>query len=215
MNLKQLEAFVRVAEEKSFSKAAKTLFLTQPTVSAHISALEKELNVRLFTRTTKEVSLSEDGKLLYQYARQMTALEKKIIETFLQNERKDLSCISIAASSIPGQYLLPEILARYSRQFPDKQFRVTETDSADVVEQVAGHLVDIGFTGTALENKPCNYIPFYRDELVIIMPNTEKYRNIQKNETTLDWIADQPVIVREEGSGTKKRGGKTASKSGH
>lgn len=62
MNLKQLEAFVQVSESGSFSKAAKELFLTQPTISAHISSLEKELNVRLFIRNTKEVSLSDDGK---------------------------------------------------------------------------------------------------------------------------------------------------------
>lgn len=62
MNLKQLEAFVQVAEGGSFSKAAKQLFLTQPTISAHISSLEKELNARLFVRNTKEVKLSDDGK---------------------------------------------------------------------------------------------------------------------------------------------------------
>ena len=82
MNLKQLEAFVQVAEGGSFSKAAKKLYLTQPTISAHVAALEKELNVRLFVRNTKEVSLSEDGKDLYKYARQMVDLEKKIDERF-------------------------------------------------------------------------------------------------------------------------------------
>ncbi len=60
MNLKQLEAFVQVAEGGSFSKAAKQLFLTQPTISAHISSLEKELNARFFVRNTKEVKLSDD-----------------------------------------------------------------------------------------------------------------------------------------------------------
>lgn len=214
MNLKQLEAFVKVAEEKSFSKAAKALFLTQPTVSAHISALEKELSARLFTRTTKEVSLSENGKLLYRYARQMTILEKKIQDTFLRNEKKDIRCISIAASSIPGQYLLPEILARYSRQYPDKQFHVTETDSAGVIEQVAEHMADIGFTGTVPENRQCRYIPFYCDELVIIMPDTPEYRCIQKNEPALNWIADVPVIMREEGSGTRKEAEKQLTKAG-
>ena len=74
MNLKQLEAFVQVAEGGSFSKAAKQLFLTQPTISAHISSLEKELNARLFVRNTKEVKLSDDGKELYRYARQMIDL---------------------------------------------------------------------------------------------------------------------------------------------
>ena len=78
MNLKQLEAFVQVAEGGSFSKAARELYLTQPTISAHISSLEKELNVRLFVRNTKEVSLSDNGKDLYKYAKQMVDLQGKI-----------------------------------------------------------------------------------------------------------------------------------------
>ena len=73
-----------MAEDGSFSKAAKALFLTQPTISAHISSLEKELNARLFVRNTKEVSLSEDGKELYQYASQMVELEKKKANVILQ-----------------------------------------------------------------------------------------------------------------------------------
>ena len=82
MNLKQLEAFVEVAESGSFSKAAKRLFLTQPTVSAHILALEKELDIRLFVRNTKEVCLTEEGQRLYFYARQMADLQYKIKEEF-------------------------------------------------------------------------------------------------------------------------------------
>ena len=74
MNLKQLEAFVKVAEGGSFSKAAKDLILTQPTISAHITSLEKEFDVRLFVRNTKEVNLSDDGKLLYNYAKQIVEL---------------------------------------------------------------------------------------------------------------------------------------------
>lgn len=214
MNLKQLEAFVKVAEGGSFSKAAKVLFLTQPTISAHISTLEKELNVRLFVRNTKEVSLSEDGKLLYQYAHQIIALEKKIIDTFLEDEKKDVRCISIAASSIPGQYLLPQILAKYSERYPDEQFRIMETDSAGVVEKVVGHMVDIGFTGTVLEKKHCKYIPFYRDELVVIMPNTERYQRIREEEKTLNWISQEPIIMREEGSGTRKEAEKQLRKAG-
>ena len=103
MNLKQLEAFVQVAEGGSFSKAAKELFLTQPTISAHISSLEKELNSRLFVRNTKEVGLSEDGKDLYKYARQMIDLEKQIEERFETKEDGGRHCITIAASTIPAQ----------------------------------------------------------------------------------------------------------------
>lgn len=91
MNLKQLEAFIKVSDSKSFSKAAQELYLTQPTVSAHIQTLEKELKVRLFVRNTKTVKLSEDGKTLYQYARQMIELEQEIQSMFSKAaEQKDL-----------------------------------------------------------------------------------------------------------------------------
>lgn len=204
MNLKQLEAFVQVAEGGSFSKAAKQLFLTQPTVSAHISSLEKELDARLFVRNTKEVSLSEDGKVLYGYAKQMIELSKKIEETFCTVDEKENHCITIAASTIPAQYLLPGILAKFVEKYPNEQFRITETDSAKVVDQVVEHAIDIGFTGTVLEKKHCRYIPFYRDELVVITPNTEKYRNIRPDSRSLEWVKREPVILREEGSGTRK-----------
>lgn len=204
MNLKQLEAFVKVAEDGSFSKAAKALYLTQPTISAHISSLEKELNARLFIRNTKEVSLSEDGKELYQYASQMVELEKKIEEVFSEEARRDTKCITIATSTIPAQYILPGILTAFNEKYPTEQFKVMEMDSSKVIEMVVGHMADIGFTGTVLEKKHCKYIPFYNDELVLITPNTEKFRKYAEETTYREWICDEGMIMREEGSGTRK-----------
>ncbi len=215
MNLKQLEAFVQVAEGGSFSKAAKELYLTQPTISAHIASLEKELNVRLFIRNTKEVGLSEDGKDLYKYARQIVDLEKKIDERFGIKGVVEKQCITIAASTIPAQYLLPKILIRFSEKYPGEQIKIMETDSSQVVTQIIDNMVDIGFTGTVLEKKHCKYIPFYKDELVIITPNTEKYRKI-KRESPQDirWILKEHMIMREEGSGTRKEAKKQLKKAG-
>lgn len=217
MNLKQLEAFAAVAEEGSFSKAAKALFLTQPTVSAHISSLEKELGVRLFIRNTKEVNLSEDGKILYGYAKQMIILQKKIETTYDQTRKDGSHCIHIAASSVPSQYLLPQILARFSEKYPQEHFKIMETDSAKVVEQVVNGNVDIGFTGTVLDKKYCQYIPFYKDELVVITPNTDRFRNLKKSEgkaAEKEWIQNEPIILREEGSGTRKEAEKLLKKMG-
>ena len=205
MNLKQLEAFVQVAEGGSFSKAAKKLYLTQPTISAHVASLEKELNVRLFVRNTKEVSLSEDGKDLYKYARQMVDLEKKIDERFGTREEGGKHCITIAASTIPAQYLLPKVLMRFNEKYPEEQLKIMETDSAKVVTQIVEHMADVGFTGTVLEKKHCKYMPFYKDELVIITPNTEKYQKLKDHMTDdISWLLEEHVILREEGSGTRK-----------
>ena len=205
MNLKQLEAFVQVAEGGSFSKAAKELFLTQPTISSHISSLERELNARLFVRNTKEVSLSEDGIKLYKYAKQMLDLQREIEVTFGMDEEGESHAVTIAASTIPAQYLLPEVLTRFSERYPQEQIRIQETDSSKVVMQIVDHRVDIGFTGTVLEKKHCKYIPFYKDELVIITPNTPKYQElVQGNKEDISWIKKEHVIMREEGSGTRK-----------
>ena len=215
MNLKQLEAFVQVAEGGSFSKAAKKLYLTQPTISAHVAALEKELNVRLFVRNTKEVSLSEDGKDLYKYARQMVDLEKKIDERFGTREEGGKHCITIAASTIPAQYLLPKVLMRFNEKYPEEQLKIMETDSAKVVTQIVEHMVDVGFTGTVLEKKHCKYMPFYKDELVIITPNTEKYQKLKDHMTDdISWLLEEHVILREEGSGTRKEAEKQLKQAG-
>lgn len=213
MNLKQLEAFVYVAEKKSFSKAAKELFLTQPTISAHISSLEKELNVRLFVRNTKEVNLSAEGQKIYERAKKMVELEKEIEETFF-HEEEEKNCITISASTIPAQYLLPKILAKFSDKYPEEQFKIKETDSAQVVEQVVNRQTDIGFTGTMLDRKHCAYIPFYEDELIVITPNQEKFRNLRKNDNHAEWIQREPMIMREEGSGTRKEAEKQLKRKG-
>lgn len=214
MNLKQLEAFVRVSERRSFSKAAKELFLTQPTVSAHISSLEKELDARLFVRNTKEVDLSEEGKKLYEYAKQMVNLERKIEDAFMEGNKREQQCITIAASTIPAQYLLPRVLAVFNEKYPNEQFKISETDSAQVVEQVLNRTIDIGFTGTVLEKRHCAYIPFYKDELMIITPNQEKYREYQEKDGKTSWLVGESFIMREEGSGTRKEAEKQLRRSG-
>lgn len=215
MNLKQIEAFVLVAEKESFSETAKALFLTQPTISAHISELEKELNLRLFVRDKKKVTLTEDGKNFYEYAKQVTLLMKQIEEKFLAKEEEDDNAeIVIAASSVPAQYLLAEIMFRFRLRYPQRQFVIKESDSAGVAEMVRMRQADIGFTGAKVSGKRCKYIPFYKDELVVITPNEERYRWKQQFDSVAEWIQEEPMVLREEGSGTRKEALKILEKMG-
>ena len=141
MNLKQLEAFVKVAETKNFSEAARQLYLTQPTVSAHVASLEKELDTSLLCRNTKKVELTDAGRELCVYAEEMLGIERKIREHFgLRGKEKRV--LRIAASTIPSQYLLPRIMARYQEKYPGEQLRVMETDSAGAVEQIVSRRAD-------------------------------------------------------------------------
>ena len=90
-----------------------------------------------------------------------------------------------------------------------------ETDIAKVVTQIVEHMADVGFTGTVLEKKHCKYMPFYKDELVIITPNTEKYQKLKDHMTDdISWLLEEHVILREEGSGTLKEAEKQLKQAG-
>ena len=204
MTLKQLEAFVKIANNRSFTLAAKELFITQPTVSAYINNLEEELGVRLFDRTTKEVQLSDEGDRIYLYAKEILELADKIQNSFSMDEDSKVRQVVISTSSIPGQFLVPEILSEFKKKFPDVDFRVRETDSAGVVEDITNHMADIGIAGTEINSNKCNFIPFYDDELILVTENSEKYRKIKESETNLNWIKNEDFIMRESGSGTRK-----------
>ena len=205
MNLKQLEAFVKVAETKSFSEAAKQLFLTQPTISAHVSALEKELNTCFLIRNTRGVELSESGKELYAYAVQMLEIEKTIKGRFGKEIKPEGNVLRIGASTVPAQYILPNVMSAFHAEYPSEKLKLFETDSEGVIDMILSHHIDIGFTGTVIEKGNCKYLPFYEDELVVLTPSNEKFvEKLCGGQILADWIMDEPVILREEGSGTKK-----------
>lgn len=204
MNLKQLEAFVKIANNRSFSRTAKELYLTQPTVSAYISKLEYELGTKLFVRTTKDVELSEDGEKIYLYAKEIVELADKIEHTFSGSKEEGTRQIVVSASSIPGTYLLPGILANFNKKYPNVEFRVNETDSAGVVADIMEHHADIGFAGTVMGTKNIQYIPFYQDELVLVVPNTTEYIEKSRDTDDYSWLQSEPWLLRSRGSGTQK-----------
>lgn len=215
MNLKQLEAFVCVAETRNFSRAARKLYLTQPTVSAHIHSLEEELGARLFIRTTKDVLLSGDGERLYQKARAMLQLEREIRRDFQNLEGADKRTVVIGASTIPGQYILPGALSLFSRHYPESRLEILENDSLGVVNMVLNGEIEVGFTGTRIDHPGCIFEGFYQDKLVIVTPNTEEYRRFESSGGfPLEQLYSERLIVREEGSGTRKEAERCLERAG-
>lgn len=203
MELKQLEAFIKVVELESFSKAAKALYLTQPTISVHIVTLEKELNIKLLDRTTKNVKTTKEGERLYEYAKNMLEIRDDILEEFYQN-RPVAEQMEIAGSTIPSQYILPELIAEFQKNGRDMRFSINQGDSEFVIDQILHHKVDIGFVGMKKEDSRLYYIPFCEDYLVFIMPNDEKHKELLEQKVSLEELIREPIILRENGSGTKK-----------
>lgn len=204
MDLNQLEIFVNVIDNKSFTKTAKQLFITQPTVSAHVASLERELDVQLVARTTKEVAPSEQGQILYEYARQMLTLRDSAIQAVKGCNGVMEGLITIGASTVPSQYFLPELMAAFSARHPHISFQVTRMDSAQVLENLLDWRIDIGMSGVMFPGGKCVYTPFASDRLVIITPNTPAFQEISDGKFPASRLLREPVILREAGSGTRR-----------
>ena len=201
MEFKQLEAFVAVIDYNSFTEAARHLFLTQPTVSAHIHSLEKELHSRLLIRTTKHFTVTPRGTQLYDCAVHMLNMRAHLVEEFTGTQRK---IVDLSASTIPSSYLLPELLSSFSKSEPDIHFHVWQSDSMEAIRKVAQGTVDFGLVGTKNVEASCEFIPFCQDSLVIATPISEYYLALQEKGASFSDFKNDPFIMRESGSGTKK-----------
>ena len=201
MEFKQLEAFVAVVDYGSFSEAARKLYLTQPTISAHVRSLEEELHTKLIIRTTKKTTITTKGYQLYDSAVRMLEIRNNLLENFTGVQKH---MIDLAASTIPSSYLLPEILAAYGKTHPDAYFHSIQTDSAESINRVLDGTVDLALVGQNTSDESCVFLPFCQDELVIATPVTQHYLEMQNHAITFQDFMKDPIIIREKGSGTKK-----------
>lgn len=204
MDIKQLEAFVYVVDTSSFSRAGELLHLTQPTISSHIASLERELKIKLVVRTTKETYPSDAGKLLYAYAREILSLRETAVQALRDFSKEMRGTVTVAASTIPGQYFLPRLLQHFREKYPDIRFNIQITDSADVVDQIAARRAEVGFTGTDIAAPKCVYRPFADDRLVVITPNEPRFQRYLGKGFPIRKLLDETFISRETGSGTRR-----------
>ena len=202
INLKQLEAFVATAEFSSFTKAAEVMYLTQSTVSSHISALEENLGVRLIQRSARQrVSLTTEGELVYREARDI--LERCQALQDLKNHDQQNQLV-IAASSVPGQCLMPELMSDYLTLYPGSHYVQLRGDSSRIHQYLAQGTANLGFVGIASSLKEYHYHPVAEDRLVLITANKEPYRTLHRQGTSGLELLNMPMILREENSGTRQ-----------
>ena len=201
MEFKQLEAFVAVVDYGSFSEAARKLYLTQPTISAHVRSLEEELHTKLILRTTKKTTITTRGYQLYDSAVRMLEIRNNLLENFTGVQKH---MIDLAVSTIPSSYLLPEILAAFGKTHPDIYFHSIQADSAESINRVLDGTVDLALVGQNTRDETCVFLPFCQDELVIATPITNHYLSLQNKSVTFEDFIKDPIIIREKGSGTKK-----------
>jgi len=202
LDLWQLEIFCTVAELKSFSRAAEALFLSQPTVTSHISTLEKRLGVKLFDRTTRKVTLTPAGKLFYRHAKTVLAAHEAAMQELFRFQGGLIGRLTLGASTIPAHYLLPSLMAKFRREFPETQLIMRVGSSGEILDGVLNGELDMGVIGFRPDEPQIRTIPLWNDEVVLIVPPEHEWS--EKGFVPIAELTNQPFVFREEGSGTRK-----------
>ncbi len=203
MDFRQLETFIEVANLKSFSRAAEKLYITQPTVTNHIQNLEKELGTLLINRSGKNISLTEAGSLLYEYAINIINTCEMAKFDLASYKGRIQGHINIYSSSVPRKHILPNIMVSFLKKYPDVTFTISDSDSKNVINSIINGDTDFGIVGAKYPNNNLDYIELMEDRLLIITPNNSQFSKSNYSYLTLKEIINQKILLREEGSGTR------------
>ena len=206
MEFRQLESFCAVVRYQSFTKAAEKLYISQPTISTHIRMLEQEFNSRLIIRTTKNIEITPHGKELFACAQKIFTLKNDLIQKWSEENKK---IIRIGASTIPADYILPEVLPLFCQKYPDIQLHIHQNDSGNILQSILNGKFTIGMVGMKIFEKELDFVPFFHDEILMITPKQEKFLHFAQKafnqDDLISLLKKETIILREQGSGSKKR----------
>lgn len=203
LDLRLLEIFCRVCEEKSFSRAAERLGLSQPTVSSHIKSLERQAGASLIDRSGREATLTPLGALVYEHGRRIVAAKRALLEEIDRALSRFEGRLRIGASTTPGEHLLPPLIHGFRAAFPEVEISLRVRDSADILEGVEHGGIEMGFVGVQPPGETAlRFEDFASDRLVLVAPAGPPWEGVA--EVTLERLCREPLVVREPSSGTRR-----------
>jgi len=202
MDLWQLKIFCKVVELKSFSRAGKAVHLSQPTISSHIKDLEDHFDCRLIDRASREVLPTKAGELLYGYAQKMLVLRDETETALAEYNGKMRGRLVIGGSTIPGTYLMPQLIAEFKKKYPDIIISLVIGDTDHIIESILNGSLELGIVGAKAETRKIIQKKLIEDEMRLIVPANHRWAGQKR--ISFKQLATEPFILREYGSGTLK-----------
>jgi DNA-binding transcriptional LysR family regulator len=202
MDLRRLEVFAKVAELGSFSRAAEARFLTQPTISEHVRALETEVGLPLLDRLGRGATPTPAGRVLLDYARRMLKLAEEARQAIDHFQGRMSGTLVVGGSTIPGEYVLPALMGPFKAKYPDVAITLRVSSSRQVSEWVDEGRVEIGVVGARPALRSLTARELMTDELVVVVPAGHPWAG--RKTVGLTDVRSEPLIVREPGSGSRE-----------
>lgn len=196
-----LKVFITVADKKNFSKAAKSLNLTQPAISFQIQTLEQYYQTKLFDRVNRHVKLTEAGELLLEYALSMSDLQSELERKMQQLTGHVKGYLTIGASRTVGEYVLPYVICKFKDDYPDVDVSLEIYNTKQVEDNVLNKYLDIGLVESEIKHTELFFQDILSDELVLVVPANHRWA--EKAEVDIQDLKAEPFIIREPGSGSR------------
>lgn len=197
----RLKVFKTVAEELSFTKAAKLLFISQPAVTKHINELEKQYGSALFNRHGKSITLTAEGKIFWEYASKIIQLYEALALEFSGRNGQIPEKINLAASTTIAQYILPALLSKLKLAHPQTALSLINQNTEKIELLVLQKKVALGLVEGNTNNPLLRYEDFVRDEIVLVAGTDNP--EVDAAEISLEQLKNVPIAIRERGSGTR------------
>lgn len=200
MNIERFKVFSKVAQFKSFTRAADELFMTQPAISKNIKLIEDFYGVVLFRRIGKHIELTEAGNKLLQFANEILKLADEAKEALNEDKLQSEEKIVISSGSTVGVYILPEVLKVF-KKYPKVQFTIEISNAQKILDEFVDGSIDVGIIGALVHKTSLKYLPFISEELKLIVAKHHPW--CQKSEISASDLKSQPFFLREKGSGLR------------
>lgn len=201
MNLDHLKTFIEIVKLGSFSEVARKLAISQPAVSFQIQKLEQELGIRLIDRSQRAIALTAAGRRLLRFAESTEEALQQLRQDLEQMREEVSGDLLIAASTIPGEFLLPPLLAKFKALHPAASLQVAVSDSLTVIKGVRDNAYEVGFCGIAPEEDLASF-KVAGDEIVLIVSPGHPFA--QRGEVAPADLEGEPLLFREDTSGTQQ-----------
>lgn len=193
MELNQLEYFIALAHIKNFTKAAKSLNVSQPALSRSISRLEKDLNIPLFIRDSRKVNLTQYGQTFLTYAERILQELETARQDITNMAEPDSGVVNLSFMHSLGAYLVPDLLKEFRKIYPKIQFRLNQNHSFLLSKQLLKGESDLCLCSAPINMDGIAWVPLLNEELFIIVPNTHPLAN--RDSINISEIASEPFVT--------------------
>jgi DNA-binding transcriptional LysR family regulator len=197
MELDQITAFLEVARQQSFSRAAEKLYRTQPAISAQIRLLELECGHKLFDRLGRKIFLTRSGEVLLEYGQKLVGLHRETLQRVREAHGTAGGKLLVGANEATCLYVLPQVFAEFKRKYPQVGISIYRNFSHKILQKMAENQIDVGIVTLPVTQNNLKVMPIFEDELQVVVPAGHRFA--KRATLKLEEMAAEPLIFPKGG----------------